>query len=76
MKPFAVCTLLLALNLAWARPAEAQRISVAENARQSANAAREQQKTLRKAEKRQRNAMKKSERAQRKALKKANRHLR
>jgi hypothetical protein len=76
MKPFAVCTLLLALSLAWSIPAEAQRISVAENARQSADAARKQQKTLRKDAKRQRKAMKKSERAQRKALKKAKRQLR
>lgn len=76
MKPFAVCTLLLALSLAWSIPAETQRISVAENARQSANAARKQQKALRKAEKRQRKVMKKSEKAQRKALKKANRELR
>ena len=61
MKRIAVLTLLVALSVAWSMPAKAQRMSVAEGARQS-----------RKADKKQQKAMKKYEKAPRKADKKAN----
>jgi hypothetical protein len=65
--------LLVALSVAWSMPANAQRISTQENARQSQKAAKKQQKMLNKANKKQRKAMKKYSKAQRKATKKANR---
>jgi len=61
MKRIAVLTLLVALSVAWSMPAKAQRMRVAEGARQS-----------RKADKKQQKAMKKYEKAPRKADKKAN----
>jgi hypothetical protein len=73
MKRIAAFMLLVALSVAGSIPAKAQRISVAENARQSQKAAKKQQKMLRKADKKQRKAMKKYAKAQRKAVKKANR---
>jgi hypothetical protein len=68
-----IAVLLLALSFAWSIPVEAQQISVAENARQSAKAAKQQQKAYNKSARRQQKAEKKSEKAQRKANKKANR---
>ena len=70
MKRIAVFMLLVALSVAWSIPAQAQRTSVDEGARQS-RSAKTQQKTLKKADKKQRKAMKKYEKAQRKAAKKA-----
>ncbi len=67
--------LLLALSLAVAVPASAQRISPQENARRSRKEIKHQQKMLKKANKKQRKAMKKAEKAQRKQMKKANRQL-
>src|SRR5260370_39298057 len=71
MKRIAAFMLLVALSVALSIPANAQRISPEENARQSRAAAKKQQKFLKKANKKQRKAMKKSEKAQRKADKKA-----
>ena len=71
MKRIAVLTLLVALGVAWSIPAEAQRMSVEENARQSRKADKKQQKMNRKAAKKQRKAMKKYEKAQRRAQRKA-----
>lgn len=80
MKRIAVLTLLVALNVAWSIPAQAQSTGVAEYARQSQVAARKaakkQKKMLRKAAKKQRKAMKKYVKAQRKAAKTANRRAR
>ena len=59
--------LLVALSAAWSLPAQAQRISPQENARQSKKAIKKQQKMLNKANKKQRKAMKKAAKAQRKA---------
>jgi len=59
--------LLVALSAAWSMPAQAQRISPQENARQSRKAMKKQQKMLNKANKKQRKAMKKAAKAQRKA---------
>jgi hypothetical protein len=72
MKRIAAFTLLIALSVAGAIPAPAQRTSVEEHARQSRAAAKQQQKMLKKSAKKQRKAMKKSAKAQRKAIKKAN----
>ncbi len=69
MKRTAVFTLLVALIVAWSIPAKAQSPGVAEYARQSAVAAKKQQKTYRKAANKQQKAMKKYEKAQRKAAK-------
>jgi len=73
MKRIAAFMLLVALTVALSIPANAQRISPEENARQSRAGAKKQQKFLNKANKKQRKAMKKSEKAQRKTTKKANR---
>ena len=73
MKRIVIFMLLVALSLAGAIPAQAQRISPEENARQSRNAIKKQQKLLNKANKKQQKAMKKAAKAQRKATKKANR---
>ena len=73
MKRIAAFMLLVSLSLAGAIPAQAQRISPQENARQSRKAAKKQQKFLNKANKKQRKAAKKAAKAQRKATKKANR---
>jgi hypothetical protein len=74
MKRIAAFMLLLAsLGVAGSIPAQAQRISPEENARQSRKAMKKQQKMLNKANKKQRKAMKKAAKAQRKATKKANR---
>ncbi|HZR56353.1 MAG TPA: hypothetical protein VFA74_05740 [Terriglobales bacterium] len=67
-----IAILLVVLSLAWSIPADAQRISVAENARQSAKAAKSQQKMMNKSAKARRKAEKKNEKAQRKANRKAN----
>jgi len=64
--------LLVALSAAWSMPAQAQRISPQENARQSKKAIKKQQKMLNKANKKQAKAMKKAAKAQRKQMKKAN----
>ena len=64
--------LLVALSAAWSMPAQAQRISPQENARQSKKAIKKQQKMLNKANKKQRKAMKKAGKKQRKANRKAN----
>jgi hypothetical protein len=72
MKRIAVFTLLAALSVGWSIPAKAQRMSVAEAARQSRKADKKQQKMNRKAAKKQQKATKKYEKAQRKAAKKAN----
>ena len=75
MKRIAAFMLLIALGVAGSIPANAQRISIEENARQSRKADKKQQKMLKKANKKQRKAMKKYAKAQRKATKKANRRL-
>lgn len=72
MKRIAAFLLLVALGVAGLIPAQAQRTSPEENARQSQRAAKQQQKMLKKAAKKQRKAMKKSQQAQRKAMEKAN----
>ena len=64
--------LLVALSAAWSMPAQAQRISPQENARQSKKAIKKQQEMLNKANKKQAKAMKKAAKAQRKQMKKAN----
>jgi hypothetical protein len=66
--------LLVALSAAWSLPAQAQRISPQENARESKKAIKKQQKMLNKANKKQPKAMKKAAKKQRKANKKANRY--
>jgi hypothetical protein len=71
VKRIAAFILLVALGGAWSVPATAQRISVEENARQSQEAAKKQQKMLKKAGKKQQKAMKKYAKAQRKAAKRA-----
>ncbi len=63
MKRIAALMLLVVLSFAGAIPAQAQRISPEENARQSRKAAKKQQKMLKKANKKQRKAMKKYEKA-------------
>ena len=73
MKRIAAFMLLIFLCGAWSVPATAQRISVEENARQSQEAAKKQQKMLKKAGKQQRRAMKKHDKAQRKAANKVQR---
>jgi hypothetical protein len=73
MKRIAAFMLLIALSVAGSIPAQAQRTSVDENARQYPKAVKKQQKMLKKANKKQRKAMKKAAKAQRKAAKKANR---
>ena len=72
MKRIAAFMLLVALSVAGTIPAQAQRTSVQENARQSQRAAKQQQKMLKKAAKKQRKAMKKYVKTQRKAVKKTN----
>jgi hypothetical protein len=72
MKRIAAFMLLVALSVAGAIPAQAQRTSVEEHARQSRAAAKQQNKMLKKSAKKQRKAMKRSAKAQRKAIKKAN----
>jgi len=64
--------LLVALSAAWSIPAQAQRITPQENARQSKKAIKKQQKMLNKANKKQSKAMKKAAKKQRKQMKKAN----
>ncbi len=64
--------LLVALSAAWSIPAQAQRISPQENARQSKKAIKKQQKMLNKANKKQAKAMKKAGKKQRKQMKTAN----
>jgi RecA/RadA recombinase len=76
MKRIAALMLLVVLSFAAVIPAQAQRISPEENARQSSKAAKKQQKMLRKANRKQRKAMKKYEKTQRKATRKANRRHR
>ena len=76
MKRIAAFMLLLVLAIAGSIPAQAQRTSPEENARQSRKAAKLQQKMLKRANKKQRKAMKKSEKAQRKAIRKANHRTR
>jgi len=73
VKRIAAFILLVVLGGAWSIPATAQRISVEENARQSQEAAKKQQKMLKKAGKQQRRAMKKHDKAQRKAANKVQR---
>lgn len=75
MRRIAAFMLLVVLSVAGAMPAQAQRISPEENARQSRKAAKKQQKMLNKASKRQAKAQKRFEKQQRKATKKANRDL-
>jgi sensor domain CHASE-containing protein len=76
MKRIAIVMLLVVLSVAGAIPAQAQRISPQENARQSRKAIKHQQKMLNKANKKQNKAMKKAAKAQRKATKKSNRRRR
>lgn len=64
--------LLVALSAAWSMPAQAQRISPQENARQSKKAIKKQQKMLNKANKKQAKAMKKAAKKQRKQMRTAN----
>lgn len=72
MKRIAVFMLFVALGFTGALPAQAQRISPQEHARQSRKDIKKQQKMLNKANKKQRKAMNKAARAQRKQIKKAN----
>jgi len=76
MKRIAAFMVLLFLSIAFATPADAQRMSNEEYARKSSREAKKQQKMLRKANKKQRKAMKKYEKVQRKATMKANRRHR
>lgn len=76
MKRLAAVMLLVVLSIAGAIPAQGQRISVAENERQSQKAMKKQQKMLNKANKKQQKTMKKYEKAQQKAARKANRRYR
>jgi len=66
---FAFMLLLVALNVAWSIPAQAQRTTTAENMRRSRQEAKQQQKVSKKLSKKQRKAMKKYEKSQRKAAK-------
>ncbi|MGC2769757.1 MAG: hypothetical protein WB607_29975 [Candidatus Acidiferrum sp.] len=82
MKRVAAFALLVALSGSWAPPAQAQRMSVEQEQRQSAKDAKKQQKLQKKAAKQQAKAQKKAEKAQKKQLKaarkadaKANRQL-
>jgi uncharacterized membrane protein (DUF106 family) len=75
MKRIAVFMLLIALSVACAIPAQAQRTTTEENMRRSRKEAKQQEKVSRKMSKRQRNAMKKYEKSQRKAAR-ANRRTR
>lgn len=75
MKKWTVFVGLVLLAAMLSQGAMAQRMTPAQNARQSSKAARKQQKMLKKAAKRQRKAMKKAAKAQRKATIKANRNL-
>ncbi len=76
MKQIAAFFLLAVLALAGSLPVQAQRMTPQQNARQSAKAAKKQQKFLKKSNKKQAKAMKKYEKAQRKQTKKANQRLR
>jgi RecA/RadA recombinase len=76
MKRIATFMLLVVLSVAAAIPAQAQRISPQENARQSRKAIKHQQRMLNKANKKQSKAMKKAAKALRKATRKANRRRR
>jgi len=71
MKRIAVLALLAALSVAGPSPASAQRMTLAESARQSRKAGKKQQKMNRKAARQQRKAIKKYEHAQRKAANRA-----
>jgi biopolymer transport protein ExbD len=72
MKRLVVFMLLVIFAVAGSIPARAQkRISVEENARQSQEAQKKQQKMMKKSAKKQQKAMKKSAKAQRKAMKRA-----
>jgi uncharacterized protein YlxW (UPF0749 family) len=73
MKRISVFMLLIVLSVGGVIPAQAQRISREENARQSRRAGKKQQKMLNKANKKQRKAAKKYEKQQRKATRRANR---
>jgi hypothetical protein len=73
MKRIATLMLLAVLSIAAAIPAQAQRISPQENARESRKAIKHQQKMLNKANKKQAKAMKKAAKKTRKASQKANR---
>ncbi len=77
MRKLAVFMLPAILSFASVFPAYAQKpqkpISVEENARLSAKAAKKQQKAMKKAAKKQRKAMIKNAKAQQKAMKKAQR---
>ena len=73
MKRIAAFLLLVVLSIAGSMPAQAQRISPQENARQSRKAIKKQQKMLNKMNKKQAKAMKKAAKAQRKAIRKTNR---
>jgi len=73
MKRIALFLLLAASGVAWAIPAQAQRMTLEESARKSRKDQKKQQKINRKVAKRQGKAMKKYLKAQRKADKKANR---
>ncbi len=75
MKRIAIFVLLLSLGVAASLPAAAQRISPAENERQSQKAAKKQQKMLKKSNKKQQKSSKKYQKKQQKATKKANRRL-
>jgi len=76
MKRIVTFMLLVVLSVAAAIPAQAQRISPQENARESRKAIKHQQKMLNKANRKQSRAMKKATKAQRKAGKRANRKRR
>lgn len=78
MKRTAAVLLLLVFSLSFALtlPAQAQRMTPEQNARQSRKAAKKQQKMLKKMNKRQRKAAKRADKAGRKAAKKANRSYR
>lgn len=76
MKRIAAMLSLMVLCVAGSVPAYAQRISPEENARQSREAFKKQEKMLKKANKKQHKAMKKAEKKQRKAINKANRQHR
>jgi len=73
MKGIAIFMLMIGLSVAASMPAQAQRISPQENARQSRKAIKKQQKMLNKANKRQRKANKRAAKAARKQTQKANR---
>jgi len=75
MKRLASFVLLVIFSVACLVPAQAQRLTPEQNARQSSKAAKKQQKMLKKAEKKQRKANNKFLKAQRKATKRANKDL-